>query len=73
VDTSHLFATAFHVKGAHLLSDGLALVLCDGGKSLSSEEVDAGALVAQVGLETQEDNGGGWAEMEDFRVPLGTC
>lgn len=73
VDTGHLFTTAFHVEGAHLLGDSLTLVLCDGGKSLSSEEVDAGALVAQVGLEAKEDNGSGRAEMKDFRVPLGMC
>lgn len=71
MDTGHLFTAAFHVEGAHLLSNGLALILCDGGKSLSSEEVDASTLVAQVGLETKEDDGGGGAEMEDFGIPLG--
>jgi hypothetical protein len=49
------------------------LMVCDGSKSLSSEEVDAGALVAQVGLEAEEDDGSGWAEMEDFGIPLGMC
>jgi hypothetical protein len=73
VHTGHLFTAAFHVEGAHLLGDSLALVLCDGGKPLGPEEVDAGALVAQVGLETKEDDGSGRAEMKDFRVPLGTC
>ena len=73
VDTGHLFTTALHVEGAHLLGDSLALVVCDGGKSLSSEEVDAGTLVAQVGLETKENDGGGGAEMEDFRIPLCMC
>lgn len=38
---------------------------------MSSEEVDASTLVAQVGLETKEDDGGGGAEMEDFGIPLG--
>jgi hypothetical protein len=73
VDTSHLFTTAFHVEGAHLLGHSLTLMVCDGGKSLSSEKVDAGTLVAQVGLETEEDDGRGWAEVEDFRIPLGMC
>jgi hypothetical protein len=73
VDTSHLFTTAFHVEGAHLLGNSLTLMVCDGSKSLSSEEVDAGALVAQVGLEAEEDDGSGWAEMEDFGIPLGRC
>jgi hypothetical protein len=73
VDTSHLFTTAFHVEGAHLLGNSLTLMVCDGSKSLSSEEVDAGALVAQVGLEAEEDDGSGWAEMEDFGIPLGMC
>lgn len=72
MDTGHLFATAFHVEGTHLLSDSLALMMCDGGETLSSEEVDAGTLVAQVGLEAKEDDGGGGAEMEDFGVPLCT-
>lgn len=34
------------------------------------EEFDAGALVSEVGLETAEDDGGCWAEVKDFRVPL---
>lgn len=40
---------------------------------MSFEEVDAGAFVAQVGLEAKEDNGSGRAEMKNFRVPLSLC
>lgn len=70
VDAAHLLAAALHVAGAHLLGDGSALLLRDGGEALGLEEVDAGALGAQVGLETDEDEGGVGAEMEDFGVPL---
>lgn len=35
------------------------------------EEVDAGAFGAEVGFETDEDEGGVGAEVEDFGVPLG--
>ncbi len=73
VHTGHLFTTALHVKGTHLLGDSLALVGCDGSESLSFEEVDTGAFVTQVGLEAKEDNGSGRAEMEDFGIPLGLC
>ena len=73
VDTGHLFTTAFHVEGAHLLGDSLTLVVCNGGESLSSEKVDAGTLVAQVGLEAEEYDGSGGAEMEDFGIPLCMC
>lgn len=73
VNTRHLFTTALHVEGAHLLGDGLPLVICDGSETLGLEEVDTGALVAQVGLEAEEDDGGGGAEMEDFGVPLYPC
>jgi hypothetical protein len=54
----------------HLLGDGHALVAGDGGQALGFEHVDAGALVAEVGLEPDEDEGCVWAEMEDFGVPL---
>lgn len=40
---------------------------------MSFEEIDAGAFVAQVGLEAKEDNGSGRAEMKNFRVPLSLC
>lgn len=73
MDTSHLFTAALHVKGTHLLGDSLALVGCDRSESLSFEEIDAGAFVAQVGLEAKEDNGSGRAEMKNFRVPLSLC
>ena len=73
VDTGHLFTAAFHVEGAHLPGDTLALGVGDGSESLGLEEIDAGALVAQVGLETKEDDRGGGAEMEDFGIPLGMC
>lgn len=48
VDAGHFFTAALHVESAHLLGDGLTLVGGDGGQSLCLEEVDAGALVAQV-------------------------
>ena len=71
VDAAHFFAAALHVSCAHLLGDGHALLLGDGGEALGLEEVDAGALGAEVGLETDEHEGGVGAEMEDFGVPLG--
>lgn len=70
VDAAHLLAAALHVSCAHLLGDGHALLLGDGGEALRLEEVDAGALGAEVGLETDEHEGGVRAEMEDFGVPL---
>lgn len=70
VDAGHLLTTALHVEGTHLLSDGLALVGGDGSETLGLEEVDAGALVTEIRLETEQDDGSGGAEMEDFGVPL---
>lgn len=73
MNTSHLLTAALHVQGTHLLGDSLALVGCDGSESLGFEEVDTGAFVAQVGLETKEDDRSGRAEMKDFGIPLGLC
>lgn len=70
VDAAHLLAAALHVSRAHLLGDCHALLLGDGGEALGLEEVDTGALGAEIGLETNEHEGGVWAEMEDFGVPL---
>ena len=70
VDTVHFFAAALHVHGAHFLCDCLALGRGDGCETLGLEEIDAGALVAEIGLETDEDDGCCWAEVEDFRIPL---
>ena len=36
------------------------------------EEVDAGALSAEIGFETDEDEGSCGAEVEDFGIPLGS-
>lgn len=68
--TFHLFAAAFNVSSTHLSSNSLALFGCDGRQTLGLEEVDANAVGPQVRLEANENEWGGGAEMEDFRVPL---
>ena len=73
MDAGHLLTTALHVESTHLLGDRLALVCRDWSQSLGLEEVNAGALVAQVRFEAEEDDGRGWAEMEHFGVPLNLC
>jgi hypothetical protein len=70
VDTCHLFAAALDVGGSHALCDSLALFWGNWCEALGLEELDACAFVAEVGFETDEDEGGCWTEMEDFRVPL---
>lgn len=71
VHTRHFLAAALHVEGVHLLGDGLTLGGSNRCQALSLEQVDAGALVAEIGLEAAQDDRCAWAEMEDFRVPLG--
>lgn len=51
LDALHLLAAALHVLGAHLLGDCQPLVRCHRCETLRLEHVDAGLLVAQVGLE----------------------
>lgn len=70
VHAEHLLAAALHVFGVHLLRDGAALVGGDGGEALRLEHVDAGSLVAEVGLQTNKDERRVRAEVEDFGVPL---
>jgi hypothetical protein len=70
VDTGHLLTAALHVVGTHLLSYRFALLGSDRSQTLCPEEVDAGLLVAEVGLETNQNNGGGGAEVQDLWVPL---
>ena len=70
VDAGHFFRGAFHVHGAHLLCDLLALLLCDGCQTLRFEELDAGAFMSEIGFQAAEDYGSCWAKVEDFRVPL---
>lgn len=70
VHAGHLFRGALHVLGAHLGGDGFALLLCDGCEALGFEELDAGALVSEVGLEAAKDDGCRRTEVENFRVPL---
>ena len=70
VDAGHLLATAFHVRGTHLPCYVLALFLSDGSQALGLEELDACALVAEIGLETDEDEWSRGTEMEDFGIPL---
>jgi hypothetical protein len=70
VDTGHLFAAALDVSGSHALCDGLALFWGNWCEALGLEELDACAFVAEIGFETDEDEGGCWTEMEDFWVPL---
>ena len=70
VDSFGFFAATFDVNGTHSSCDGLALFGCHGCQALAFEEVDAGALGAQVGFEANEDERGCGAEMEDFGIPL---
>ena len=52
--TAHFLAATFHVERTHLLRDLLALFFRDGREALGFEEVDAGSLCAEVGLEAYE-------------------
>ena len=70
VDSLGFFAAAFDIHSAHSSGDGLALFGCHGCQALGFEEVDAGALGAQVGFEANEDERGCGAEMENFGIPL---
>ena len=70
VDALHLFTTALHVHGAHAFRHGLALFRRDGSETLRFQEVDAGSFRAEIGFEPDEDQRGGGAEVEHFRVPL---
>lgn len=70
VDAGHFFAAALNVSGSHALCDGLALFWGDWCEALGLEELNACAFVAEVGFETDEDEGCRWTEMEDFGVPL---
>lgn len=51
IDTLHLLAAALEVECAHSICDCLSLLWGDGRQALGLEEVDAGALRAEVGLE----------------------
>lgn len=70
VHTAHLLAAALDVRGAHTLGHRLSLLRRDGGEALGLEQLDAGTLCAEVGFETNKDQGGGGTEVEYFRVPL---
>jgi len=48
VYTNHLFTGAFHVHGAHLVCDCLALCTRDWSQTLSLEEFDTRSLVAKI-------------------------
>ena len=70
VDSFGLFTAALDVHGAHSSGDGLALFGRHGCQALGFEQVDAGAIVAQVGFQANEDERGCGAEMENFGIPL---
>ncbi len=70
VDALHLFAAALDVGCAHTVGYGLALGRGDGSEALGLEEVYAGSFCSEVGFETNEDERGCGAEVEDFGVPL---
>jgi hypothetical protein len=46
------------------------LVGRDWRQALGLEQLDAGLVLAEVGLETAEDDGGRRAEVKDLGVPL---
>lgn len=70
VDTTHLFAAAFDIGSAHLLRYTLALLWRYGCQTLSFEEINAGALVAEIGFEADKDQRSCWAKVKDFWIPL---
>lgn len=70
VYTIHLLATALHIASSHHLSDSSSLVLGDWREALGFEEVNTGALVSEIRLETNKDEWGVRAEMLNLRVPL---
>ena len=57
VNTIHFLTAALHVGRIHLLGNGAALVRGYGSQALGLEQLDAGSLVAEIGLEAQEDDG----------------
>lgn len=70
VYASHFLAAAFDVHGVHAFCDGLALFWGYGRQTLGLEKIDAGAFGAEIGFEADENKGGCWAKVENFRVPL---
>jgi hypothetical protein len=70
VNANSFLGTAFHVHGVHLDCHGTALLWSDRSETLATEKLDACFLMAEVGLETAEDNWRGWAEMKYFGEPL---
>lgn len=73
VDALRFLGGAFNVLRAHLAGHGGALLRGDGREALGAKELDAGTLCAQVGFEAYEDQGSVGAEVQDFRIPLGSC
>ena len=68
----HLLARAFHIDCAHLPCHIPPLFLRDWCQTLSLEEIDAGAFVAEIGFQADEDEGRGGAEVEYLGIPLQT-
>ena len=66
----HLLAAAFDIGRTHLLGDALSLLRRYRGETLGLEQVDTLAFRAQIGFETDEDEGCCGAEVEDFGIPL---
>ena len=64
------FAAALHVLGLHMLRDRQPLLRGDWLQALGLQEVNAGALGAEVRLEANEEDGAVWAEVRNLRVPL---
>lgn len=52
---THLFAAAFDICGSHLLRDALALFWSYRRQALCFEEINAGALGAEIRLEANKD------------------
>lgn len=73
VNTAHFLAAAFDVFGSHALCDSPSLLWCNRGETLGFEKVNAGAFISEIRFKANEDEGGGWAEMKDFGVPLRSC
>src|SRR6266480_2654712 len=72
-DSDTLLRTTLHVYSTHLGCDKATLFRSNRCQALSFEKVDAGLFVAEVRLQTAEDDRRCRAEVHYFWVPLKSC
>jgi len=70
INADTLLGRAFHICGTHTFGDSLALLWGNWRQALGSKELNAGFLVAKIGLEATEDDGSGGTEVQNFGIPL---